>query len=157
MIFISLQLNGWIRLWLLVSFVWMVVVGALQYSEFKLVYDEKSQHLAQHRKEFIDLLPAEQKAFLKPGFIAVADPKCVLVPNGKLNEELLRGDMTLAQREALWDAYVEIADRFYRKERAQGIIIGGLVLAIGVPLITLFFGFAIAWIVRGFRHNPAAP
>jgi len=154
------RLNGWQRLWVLVSALYLVLVGGLAYATWPTF------ETTWHRQEFIDQMPGEVRTHLNGAYaskyeadreakeLSTKSPRIVydgrqkILPNGAVllvtGGEFKEFDVVMA--------YSAVVDAEVKAERWKRV---GFVALLGIaPCLALYaFGWAIAWVYRGFRSG----
>lgn len=163
-----LRLNGWQRLWILVSVLYLLLVGSLAYAFWPTLESTR------HRAEFIERMPADvrkqingayasqweadQEAkdvsrTLPPGFVLKGrEGRLQVLPNGAV----FRVVGSEFEQFRVLAAYVDVVDAEVKAQRwatARTVALAGL-----VPCLALYaLGWAIGWVYRGFRSNRTDP
>jgi hypothetical protein len=139
----TIHLNGWRRLWLVVVVIYAAVVGVFAYVGTPTPNDVPSSTI------LIDRLPAEYRDLLK-GFIP-DDGLQAEFPNGHVLK--FRQGVTKSQVSSVAKAYAAVfTDALDAKRREFALLILAAWLFPSVALYGL--GEGVAWVRRGFKHAP---
>jgi hypothetical protein len=154
------RLNGWQRLWVLVSVLYLVLVALVTYIFWPTV------ETTWHRAEFIERMPAHARQHVSTAYSSQYeadreerevkakypnvewDGRPKVLPNGAVL--IVKGD-DFQQFNAMV-AYSEIINAEVKAQRWATV--GYAALAWLVPCLALYaFGWAIGWVFRGFRTS----
>jgi hypothetical protein len=157
---VKVRLNGWQRLWILVSVLYLIFVGFFTYVFWPTV------ETTWHRKEFIERMPADVRQHVSAAFssqyeadreereVKAKYPKVEwdgrpqILPNGAVL--IVKGDDF--QRFNAMMVYSEIISAEVKAQRR--VTVGYAALAWLVPCLLLYaFGWVIGWVYRGFRSS----
>lgn len=129
-----LKLNGWMRLWVVLSVVWLAFSGWLAYEDISSVYGTKKVVFGKEGvgkvkvvfsdADYASVLTAEEKWI----------PKISADPDKYLGKEITEP----------YDTYIE--EHGIRKVREA------VALVLIPPVFLLLFGFAISWVRAGFSQ-----
>jgi len=145
----TLKLNGWQRLWVLASSIYLVIVGIY------VVHDFPQPERLSHDKELVKKLSPQSKSFLVPedkeGWQSAEDWGAdVDMPNRSrlsFRKGVPERDMAAASKE-----YWELISTTTNERRWSLIGFGALCWL--VPSIALYvFGWGVGWVYRGFRNK----
>lgn len=137
----SSRLAGWWRLWILLSAVWLVAIGAFSY----VAWPSESQ--AAHHPAFIYQLDLKQRELFAAEGSATAGI-AVDMPNGyrlQFKQGVEEAAITPVAR-----TYQEIAVRAQAEARQSSLMQFALV-ALLPPLAVALLGTGVAWVRRGFK------
>lgn len=143
------------RLWILLSLVWMASIAVWGYGKVSEIQTDRAHHMAVHRASFFDELSPAHRALLALDDRTERGSETFLLPHsdGTNWTQHLRAGASEAQRDEVWNAYIQISDRAYRAERTSATIKEAVVLAAWPCLLLGGLGWAVAWVVRGFRRK----
>ena len=146
-----MKLNGWQRLWIVVSIAWIVAVGASYVSsrgsEDKLHHDW-SNDLIVYLIEQSSELHGQSVKSVRSAYSDLSDKQLV---------EALH-DKYLPKHPAYSYGFAEIDKKYRALDRAEigrtGLrgSLAWLAAALGIPVLVYLAGFAVAWVRAGFRH-----
>ena len=143
-----MSLNGWQRLWVVVSLLCLVPFALVTYRDWPR-FEDARDYAGYHRA-----LPPALRSHLVAG-------NATTLPEGAIE---FRGDMpngdslafrkgtTEEQAGAVARAYGEIVDTSVAKAR-WGLVIKAIVPWLGSSFTVYALGWSVAWIIRGFRQE----
>jgi hypothetical protein len=137
-----MRLSGWWRLWILLSGLWFVAVGAFGYSWWP------SEPEAAHHPAFLYQLDLEQRALLSAEGESGAN--VAIMPNGhrlRFKPEVGEDDMS-----AVAQAYSDITVKAQADARLEFLVRLSLIGFLP-PLATALLGLGVAWVRRGFADG----
>jgi hypothetical protein len=156
-----MKLNGWQRLWVVVSTMYMVVLALF------VVPDFPTPSKILHRAQFYDELPQESLARLiradasstpstgtgrNLSYELFCDDSRDVVLAANNHKLCFRSDVTETERTMITQQYNALLKRATRSERLGRL--GYMFLVWVVPCVVLYgVGTATGWVLRGFRHS----
>lgn len=137
----SLRLPGWWRLWIFLSVVWLVAVGAFSYAAWP------SENQAEHHPAFIYQLESKQRELLATDGATTVGIE-VDMPNGYRLRFKQGVEETVVAPVAR--AYHEITVQAQAEARRSSLRQVALVSLLP-PLAVALLGTGVAWVRRGFK------
>lgn len=137
--------KGFFRIWLVVSLLWAILIGFTFYEDWPSFAEENSYIIHQNgniKSVTHDVQEVVDEALKRGLLIATDNPEgfSVLV-DAKLDRQ--------AQTEAVKKVRIYLEAEYLK--RVTVYLKDAVLAALSVPLVLLASGFAIGWIVRGFR------
>ena len=137
----SLRLPGWWRLWIFLSLIWLVAVGAFSYAAWP------SENQSEHHPAFIYQLESKQRELLATDSSTPVGIE-VEMPNGYRLKFKQGIEETAAAPVAR--AYQAITVNAQTEARTSSLQQAGLVSLLP-PLAIALLGMGVAWVRRGFK------
>ena len=135
------QINGWWRLWIVSSLVWLLAISGIAYRTWP------TEDFASHHPAFYYQLAAKQRALLETeGTNPVGD--AVQMPNGYILH--FRQGVQSSDQESVAHAYNTITFKA-QSEARLGHLESYAVLALIPSVLVALLGIGVAWIRRGFK------
>ncbi len=130
-----LKLNGWIRLWIVLSITWLVFSGWLSYIEISNIYNTKKYEVGKDGVGNVTVVFSNAEYDSKRTVEEQWIPKISANPDKYIDTEITES----------YDSYIE--KHGFRKIRES------VVLILLPPAFLLLFGWSISWIRRGFSQE----
>lgn len=135
-----MKLNGWIRLWIVLSACWVMLVGYLAYSDLSSIYTKKTYEVAKEeigKVEFIFSF-AQSDTEIKEHITKELIPLVEKTPTDYVNKVISTPYEKYLEKHASVEIWKYI----------------GLIL---VPVLgLLILGWSFVWVRRGFKGNANA-
>jgi len=132
-----MKLNGWIRLWIVFSACWIVLVGYLAYSDLSSIYTKKTYEVAKEEIGKVEFIFSSAQS------------------DTEINEQIAKELIPLVEK-APKDYVNKVISTPYEKylEKHASVEISKYVRLILVPVFgLLILGWSFVWVRRGFRGN----
>jgi hypothetical protein len=136
---IKFQLNGWVRLWIVLAIFGLLVSGVLAYDSRPHI--ESISHEAAFDEELSDEAKTQRAEEQASNITEVR------MPNGHILR--LRSAIEASRSTALLAEYAEILERELTSQRIGHYLIYSI-WWLSLSVIILVFGTAVAWVRRGF-------
>ena len=134
-------MNGWIRLWVLVSVIWISLIGAM------ILGSELRYHM-RSKNEAYDL---DGSLLAENIFKPMNCSSCPEIPISSLKDEELKaiedGKISEVVLEPRFKTFLEAE----YNEKLWGIWEDFIEIGFLPPLLFFFFGYGVAWVRRGFK------
>jgi len=132
-----MKLNGWIRLWIVFSACWVVLVGYLAYSDLSSIYTKKTYDVA---KEEIG----------KTEFVFSSAQS-----DTEINEQIAKELIPLVEKtpKDYVNKVISTPYEKYLKKHASTEIWKYIKIALSPVFALLALGWSFVWVRRGFRSN----
>lgn len=138
---IATQINGWWRLWIVSSLLWLLAISGIAYKTWP------TDDFAPHHPAFYYQLSAKQRAVLET---EVTNPvgDAVEMPNGYILH--FRDGVQSSEQESVAHAYHTITVKAQAKAREE-YLENYAVLALIPCVLVALLGIGVAWVRRGFK------
>lgn len=135
-----MKLNGWIRLWIVLSACWVVLVGYIAYSDLSAIYAKKTYEVAKEEIGKVEFIFSSAQS------------------ETEINEQIAKEFIPLIEKTPT--AYVnKVISTPYEKylEKHASIEIWKYIRVALFPVVGLLaIGWSFVWVRRGFRGNANA-
>jgi len=135
-----MKLNGWIRLWIVFSACWVVLVGYLAYSDLSSIYTKKTYEVVKEEIGKVEFIFSSAQS------------------DTEIKEQIVKELIPLVEK-APKDYVNKVISTPYEKylEKHASVEIWQYIRLLLVPVFgLLILGWSFVWVLRGFRENANA-
>ncbi len=135
-----MKLNGWIRLWVVFSACWVVLVGYLAYSDLSSIYTKKTYEVAKEEIGKVEFVFSSAQS------------------DTEINDQIAKELIPLVEKTPK-DYVNKVISTPYEKylEKHASVEIWKYIKITLLPVFTLLaLGWSFVWVRRGFRGNANA-
>lgn len=142
-------INGWWRIWIVVSTIWFLIV--ISYSTINWFEEKLDKEVANHYK-IIESLDVESRKLIVADYEnnTGIDVQRVEFPNGQIVD--FKSPIDENKLNDLGALYWESGKSIQKKNRIKFISFAFVAILLP-PILFSFIGVSIAWIIKGFRQN----
>ena len=142
------KLNGWWRLWIVSSIIW--IIFAISYSIVRWFDDGLNQEIANHH-QILNQIKFDKKQIIVENYEPNSGINVKPVELVDLNRVInFKSDAEINKIEEFIDFYVENGKSMQIKKRTDYILIALAVFTLP-PIIIVVLVKSIAWIIKGFK------